>query len=374
MSSTYEITLFSPAGERLTLLKHISMELARRRGDVGALTLTLDPSLYDFNMLNQRDARIVIERSVRGGQPYVEGRTTWFVRKATLSGGINQPESIKLTALDANCLLNRRIVAYYPEEPETEKEEMPVLDIILEILRENLGGDAIAARDLSNYLYIPPATTNYGPVHSINLAWQEVGNTIKELIEVAKAGDTTLSLDIQLQSIEPLKLIVVVGKTIGTDRTESSGIVPGGGLLIGPDYGNFDDWTLEYDYTNELSYLYGGGEGDDDDRLIVEIQNSAAVNASPFGRIEGWDENPEADITEQLETWMIGRLQKRITRPKITGRIAEGEQLIWGENLNFGDIVPVQVKGNLYNCIIESYQLRNTPSGGDELNIIAESV
>lgn len=367
MASEYVVSFRSGAGELIyPNLKYINMELARRKGEVGVLVLWLDPAEYDFLKINQVDARIVVERSVDGGPMYVEGRTVWFVRKAVITGGINKPELIKVTAHCANSLLYRRIVAYYPEELETEKEDMPVLDIILEMLHENLGADAIAARDFSSYLYIPPATTNYGPIRSISLAWRDVGSTIKELIETAKEDGVTIGIDIQYQSIDPLKLVVVAGRSIGTDR------VDGDPIIIGKN--NFDDWEIDFDYTNEQTYIYAGGEGEDDDRLIVEVSSAEAIKASPFNRVEGWVERSELEVSADLEAYAQGQLEKKLTRPKVSGKIVEGGQIVWGVTLGFGDLVQIEVKGLLINCVLEAYQIKNTPSDGDNLNIVAEKI
>lgn len=373
MSSSYTIRMYNARGEFLYFLKPMSLELSRKRGDTGSLVMYLDPSIYDIQRLNQPDARIFVERKVEGHAGYIEGKTVWLVRRATITGGINKPLSIKLTAQDANCLLNRRIIAYYPEEPETEKE-LPILDIILEILHENLGADAVAARDLSVYLSIPAANTNYGPTKLVNIAWRDVGGTIRELIEAAKEEGYIINLDIQLQSIEPLKMLVVVGRSVGSDMTVEGTSLPNSRLLIGPDYGNFDDWELDYDHTSEITYLYAGGEGEDDDRLIVEVSNATTLRMSPFGRIEGWVERQELDVTAELETWAKGQLGKKITHPKLTGKIIEDDQMQWGVNLNFGNLVPIQALGIVFDCVIDSYQLKHTPDGGDNLIIGVESL
>lgn len=367
MNSSYQVIMRDTVGRYVTDLRYLSLELSRKANNIGGLVLSLDTNIYPPDMF-QRDMRIFVKRSVNDGPPYLEGKTVFFVRGKAYSGGINKPLSLKIVCHDANSLLHRRIVAYYPEETETEKEDN-ASNIILQVCRENFGSDADLIRRFDVEI---PSDNNLGPVLFLNIAWRDVGPLIQEIANSSQEQGTYLACDIQCTDEDPMNLILRVQPVLGVDRRWPSG--PGGAVRIGPDFGSLDNWTIEDDWTKEQNHLYAGGEGDDDDRLIIEVEDTPVVNQSPFGRIEGWTENREADVTEVLESWANAELHKRVTRTKLTGDLVENDQIIWGVTLGFGDQTTAQVEQRAFDCVINGYTLRNSPADGDDLKVEIESL
>jgi hypothetical protein len=119
----------------------------------------------------------------------------------------------------------------------------------------------------------------------------------------------------------------------GTDRR--FGVRPGAkvlseanGLLNNLDY--LEDWR------EEVTFVYAGGQGIEEERTVVTVSDSVRLAASPFNRREGW-----FDGRIYGDSALSNAAQKRLYdgRPvrRFTAEINDQPGFVYGKDWDFGD-------------------------------------
>jgi len=364
--------LYSSQGVAIQTLNPSKVTLARRVGDIGEGIITVSSSEIPYSSL-VRDMIITIERSVLGGNMFLEGQTVWFLRGKKLSMN-KEGDTYDLYVQDNISLLRRRIIAYFASEAETDKID-PADDMMKAIVRENFGTSAIAARDISDILSVQ-SDVSAGPILEREFAWRYVLPTLKEIALASEQAGTAILFDVvstQVQSYVPNEPpftfeFQTFKETRGLDRRFPSGSNP---LLIGPDYLNMESAEIEDDWRDEETHLYAGGEGDDLLRLIEEVE-SDLVNQSAIGRVEGWFDAPDLDVSQDLIDAANGELFRRIGRTKIRGNLAGDLKNRWGVAVGYGDFVTAQVRGHSVDCRLNAYQFDYDRETGFDVKVVLE--
>ena len=165
-----------------------------------------------------------------------------------------------------------------------------------------------------------------GPV----LPWQARFDKLNELFESIGEG-TGLGWDIWPDFSGRQ---FVFGAWEGIDRT--TGLKR---AVLSPQMGNVDEYTVTDDGSNEVSTVYAGGAGEDENRLILSIGNEAAG----LGRREGW-----ADVSGVSDADMLRLGAKRKLSPaKLTLGVDVRETGLcrYGRDYDVGDLVVVAADG-----------------------------
>lgn len=359
MSGGYRVTLFDPFGGNPLVLDEVaSLTWARTVNSVGALALTL-PLRYPLARF-ARDGRLLVERqAVAGGAWRVVGETIWFVRRAVRATGATGERTLQVTAFDALHLLGRRIVAYAAGSAQASKGGAAD-DLIKAVVRENLGGLATdAGRDLSGYLTVAP---DVGAGASVEKAFsrRNVLTVCQELAAASAEGGRYVAFDVVADGPDALTFRTYAGQR-GADHRWPGGSPP---VLLSPEAGTLEMVTTVFDATDEVTFVYVGGQGEGEARAVATATDGARAAASPFNRIEAFRDARNTEDEGALQDEAAARLREGRPRRLFEAAVVETAGLRFGVDFGFGDFVTAQHERERLDCRIET--VRVAVVGGEE--------
>jgi len=130
----------------------------------------------------------------------------------------------------------------------------------------------------------------------------------------------------------------------GRDRTDDPR------LVFSMDRGNLRYVSSEWDYSREVNYVYAGGWGEEQERFITEVEDSARVNASAINRREGFvnaQSETDAGRTDEGEIELFRNQPIRRFRAEIT----DAPWTRYGQHWDLGDRVMVE-HGGQAPCLV----------------------
>lgn len=332
------------------------LEFARKENEVGELTLDLDSTTMPTSFL-QVDKLLEVWRTVNG-YTYLEGETSWYLRKWEIIGQGGRSLRYRLTFRDSNDLIGRRIVAYAAESAQAKKAAAAD-NLIKAAARENLGASASTTRNISAYL-TTEADVTLGPTVNKQFAWQKLSKVFPDVVKAAKTAGTYLVYDVVYVSPGVSELRTFTGQ-----RGVNHGTDSGDKRTVSDDYGNLVDGVLEVDYSEVENHIYVGGQGTQDARTIVEVSDATSEGLSPLNRCEGFVNaagsfRAIADITDEGKT----ALEEKKAKAVFSGKIVDIPSMVYGRDYGYGDIVAVQFAGYNIDCHVDTVHI--TVEGGRE--------
>lgn len=327
-----------------------------------ALILTLPPPPLTDPALFAIDTRIEVWRSV-AGQMQLDGGAVWLVRRRRTSH-----DALRITALHANHLLTRRIIAYDAGSSYTSKSADQADDLIKAFARENLGASVSAANrdsttaadqaqtDISTYLTIP---ADVGAAASVAKAAtrRRLDEVVHELGEASTTAGTYLTAEIVSPGDGTLTL-----QTYTTQRGTDHRYGTADPVIFSAARGNIENVALDEDWTEEVTVAIAGGQGEEAARLIRVAADTTRLAASPFNRIERFVDMSNVSDATQLQDEADAAL--RAGRPRVTleGDLVETDGCTRGLHFDLGDMVTVLEGGLLYDVRLD--MLRISYAGG----------
>lgn len=126
----------------------------------------------------------------------------------------------------------------------------------------------------------------------------------------------------------------------GLDRTVDNidGNIP---VLFSLGAGNMRIPILSTNASDEKNYVYIGGQGQEEDREIVEVFDAAAIAGSPYGRKELFVDARQEATADGLEAQGYAKLEERKTQVTLTFDVQQTVLSRWLVNWNLGDLVTV---------------------------------
>lgn len=352
---SYDIRVYDAFGEELGSLNDFeSFSLSLKENDYGAVTISSPnrplPSIF------KKDGRIALFRSVNGRIPVLLGNTHWLIRKQTKTK--NQGRTgYSVTALHANCLLERRIVAYNAGTSYTNKTDFAD-DMIKEVVRENLGASATDTdRRLSSSIFSVQADVGAGPTVAKAFTRRGVLDVCKEIADTAAGLGTYVGFEIFALSDSDLELRTYIGQR-GINRGANSGQAF---------YVPLDNVSVDDDWVEELTYVYAGGLGTEANRAIGTASDATLIGESPFGRIEHFWDGRQTDDTALLDDDAEALLRANRPRKIISGDIQDSDSAIFGVHYDFGDIVAVDVDGDIRDVRLDTFALNYSRATGERI-------
>jgi len=360
MATNYTIFLYSPTGDLLDVYQTFSrLEIARKANDYGALDLELLPDVDHSKV--KIDGRILVQRQVEGFDGYTEGETVYFVRKITRSNKNNE-KALRITAIDANHLLDRRIIAYAAKSAQASKTGT-IDNVMKAIVRENLGSSAITARDLSAYIAVQ-ADVSAGPAITKAFAYRGVLETLKELADASIQLGTMVYFDI-VWTGSMFEFRTYTNRR-GGDKSSTSG----NSIIFSEEAGNLVNPELIDDYTEEASFVYAGGIGEGAGRVIATQYSTTRIGSSPFGRIEKMVDSRQTDVAAEVQADADAELQASRPRKLLSASLQDTPSTIYGVHYSFGDIVSAYYDGTVFDCNVDTVHI-TFENGQETLDIAA---
>ena len=345
----------------------LALSYTRAVGTVGALTVTLPPSLPLAFL--PRDGRLLVSRSLPGVPPALDMDAVWFIVGVTRQLAETGAQATIVHAVDAVDLLRRRIVAYAAGSSEAVKSGAAD-DVMKAIVRENLSSSATtASRVLPAALFRVAGNLGAGPSVAKAFSRRRVLDVLREIADTATQAGTYLAFD-----------VVWTGATLefrtytqwrGVDHRFPSGFNP---VILSPDTGSLTRVSYRVDYADEVTYAYAGGQGEGDARAVGTATDTARATLSPFARIEAWVDARNTDNSTALADEADAAVRAGRPRVVFEGAVnADAPGATYGRDYRFGDVVTAQAFGVSVDCRIDAVSVDVT-GDAERVNILARSV
>lgn len=341
--TTYQCTLATAVGTTLVAdLTYERADYVLSEMHVGALMLRIPARLYPIEYF-VRDNRLTLFRGVAGRQLSLEGDATWLIRHRRY---LRDQQVYEITALHANHLLARRIVAYAAGSSEASKTGAAD-NLMKATVRENLTAATDTARNLSSSLFAVQADLSAAPSISLSFSRDNVLAVLQRIAQASATAGTVCGFEVR--TIGTVLTFVTYTGQRGIDRRASSSQP----LLFGPQYRNLAETTIDEDWSSEATYIYAAGQGQGSQRSEATASSSTVIALSPFGRIEQLrDGRTTADAT-QLQDEADAALYASQARIAVEGAILDAPQATYGIHYGWGDRVTVLVDSYQVDAIID---------------------
>lgn len=358
--STWEIWLDDPYGNRLKLLDQvISARAVRVANNVGSVALVL-PSVYDD--LWRLDGVIEIWRKPEGGALKMFNA---YFNRAPRYYDANGLDLTAWAGPDGVHLLKRRVVAYAAESAQAQMTDQAD-DMMKEIVRDNLTTDCVDTdRNWTANGLTVAGNVALGPSLTLGFARRNVLDVLRDLADASRQAGTYLYFD--------MVPTVGSGGTIGFDFRTYTG-QPGKDrtgadqLVFGKEWGNLNGASLEYNFSDEITVCYAGGQGTGADRTVEEVEDTTRSGASPWGRIEGFTN--ASGLSSSSDAYVAaGQAALMAGRPKLrfTGTLVETDNCRFGVHWNWGDKVIVSYRKRQYSAVITAVDISISKDGKEQI-------
>lgn len=370
MSSEFEVWLTEDTGSRFQLLNNfVWIGYTRVLNGIGRLTLVM-PSDFDISIA-KIDRKIEVWRKPSTGVQSLEN--AFFIRRPVTRTRADGVTNFRLHAPDPNELLSRRIVAYTAGSSQAEKFDFAD-DMMKEIVDENLGPSAGAARDLTNAGFTIAGSVSLGPSLEKSFARRNVLDVIKDLSDAAREAGTEVYFDVvQAQPAVGAVNAVLEFRTYidqrGQDRRVGSG---GNPIQIGLEFGNLEFPDFEEDYNEEVNFVYAGGQGEGEDRVIQTASDDPRINISLWNRREVFRDarhqhNPDSVLATAESRLIQGRPKQRFSGELISIPGSE-----YGKDWGFGGRVTVIYEGRQLDAMVRAVSVSLSQEGNESIRGLLE--
>ncbi|MBI2934666.1 MAG: hypothetical protein HYY29_03745 [Chloroflexi bacterium] len=350
MGATFEIQLRRDTGTQIGIIDRFSLlQYSLLTNDVAACRIDL-PGDFDKTLL-AADRRLDIWRQPDGGRLSREG--VWFIRKIKDSTDQNGERTIEVTGFSPNYLLASRIVAY--AAGSAQADQTAAFDNMMKVVvLQNLstGATDSARRISSTYVGIAPSVAA-APSDNKKFAWRNVLEVLKDISDASRGAGTELYFDLVPIDSTKFEFRTYTGQP-GLDHTFPSGVNP---VLLGLEYGNLAEPSVEWDWSEELSFVYGAGQGEESDRITSTVEDTTRSGRSIFARREGFADARQYTSSSKVQSAAYELLTDKRPRLRFSGRILDVPGTQYGVHWRHGDRVSAMYYGQQYDALIRNVQV-----------------
>lgn len=343
------------SGQRIGIIENFAkLHFIRTENTIGALEVEL-PLLY-YNPDEWWKNQVLEVWKQDGFGQSLQGETAYFLRNWQLYRNDNYEQMIRLYAADANFLLASRIVAYAAGSAQADKTD-EADDMMKAIVRENLGTLADATRQIAALtceadLSLLPSTTK-------SFSRQNVFNVIRDISDATKETGTYNVFDVIRTTPCNFEFRVYKDRR-GIDHSRDSSDP----RFVGEKYGNLSKPSLEYRGSEEITFVYAGGQGEEADRIIKTAQDDSRIgDGYPFNRREYFRDarNCETDAAVQAEA--DAALAEGRPKRILTGDLIDMPSMKYGVHFGFGDLLTAEAFGVSMDVHVTSVDITAGPDG-----------
>lgn len=348
--ATYELYLSSPLGVRLAVLDTFAkLDWTRAVNDVGGCVLTFGSEQADWRLFGV-DRRLEVWRVLDTGLSRLV--RVYLIRRIDRETTAQGRSTITISGVDANDLLARRIVAANAGAAAAEKTDQAD-DMIKAIAREQLGASAATGRTWTANGFTVAGDLGLGPSLTKSFSRRNVLAVCQDIALAAYDLGTAVYFDVVEDTLDSFQLRTYTGQR-GADRT-------GQGTPFSLLRGTLTSAAVSQDWTAEQNYLYVAGQGVEADRTVVEVSDTSAIAASPWGRCEGLADGRSYTDSTSLTSYGRVALQKRKATRRFQALLADGPGSRFQLDWDFGDLLTAEYDEEQFTCHVAAVRGTVTP-------------
>ena len=314
-----------------------------------------DPSLARL------DARLVVWRKPAGGKRYMD--FSGFVRTDPADFYQRGDELyMELRGVCSNFDLKRREIEAFATTAGASKSGAAD-DVMKEFVYENLGAGAAADRDLTAQGFTLQADMSQGTYIERAASYQNLLDTLKKIADDSHSVEATCVYFgcVPLNNGWHSEFRTRIAQW-GNDHRHPSGPfgVTGkqGPIVIGLDRQNLDNASLLQDRVDEITFVYGLGQGEGVGRNIQPAYDTARIGASPRNRIEVSINANNAATDAEVSGAAQARLRAGRPRRIFTGTLVGTTATQYGVQWGFGDFLTAIFARTVLDCRVDAVTVR----------------
>ncbi|MGD8500734.1 MAG: hypothetical protein PVJ86_08810 [Phycisphaerales bacterium] len=366
MAGKYELWLTDDAGVRIAQLDDVLWFSATRHiSNIAPFSMGLRET-FDTSLLKP-DRMVQVWRAPEGAR--IGLWRAYFIRGwhfATLGG----QETIAVSGVGPNDLLRRRIVAAYASSTQASKNDYAD-DMMKEVVTEAFADGVEPTPDAGTRVvtgFTIQADLSNGPTLSKSFAfgrllWPSGGGALAEIAKASREAGTEVFFDVVVSSVSGSSIAFEFRTYTGQPGMDVSDQV-----VFDQQRGNLKDPFLEFDYRDEVNYVYGGGRGQGAARNVQQAYDAGRYSVSRWNRCEGF-----ANATNQTTDDSVreaARAMLELGRPKryFGGIPVDTRGTRFGVDWDFGDLVTARYRGEEFTMIVRVVTLSVDETGHEAID------
>lgn len=356
----YEAVWYSHEGVRKGVIQAFeSLEYVKAQNAIGTLIINMSKNLMRYEDFSVGDIFEVWRE--KGGALELQNETAYFLQNWEFWTDNEGAEYIRLTANDANWLLDTATVIAYSTSAEADKTDIPD-DMMKAIVREQLG--SLAATDRQK-IDVAPDLSAAGASISKAFAYRNVLTVLQEICQIAyEVNDVWLDFDVVRKAIGVFEFRTYTGQR-GMNHSRSSGDP----RLVGKQYGNFSQATFGTYHIDERNFITVGGQGEALDRELVYRWNYDRWHASKWNRREYFKDSRDNSATATLEADGDAALEEFKPKQILTGIMHDTPGMLYNIHYGFGDILTAEAFGYQVDCRVTAVRVKVTQNEGEQIEV-----
>jgi hypothetical protein len=342
MAATWEIWLATDRGQRLTMIDGAQrFGFARAVNSAGSFYIILPTNWPAYYSAAGR--LVFFWRKGESGANRLEfaGVVTGWQIATDDRGDVTRT----LYGAGLNDLLRRRVVAYAAESAQAAQTN-EADDLMKQIVRENLGSSATAARQLSATYFAVAPDLALGPSIRMAFSYRNVLDVLRDISDAARQAGTRVYFEIVATSESTFEFQTFIGRR-GLDLTTS-------GARLGDEFGNIQRGRLTVDYSGEVNFAYALGQGLGALRMVGTAEDTARSGATIWSRAE----DATNANTESTAAGLADVADRRVVagrpRQRLEATIVDTAGARYGVEWSFGDQINLTFDGAQYTALINA--------------------
>lgn len=356
----YELVWYTHEGVRKGVIQAFnSLEYIKSQNAIGSLVVDLPRGLMQYDQFSVGDIFEVWRE--KGGILELQNEAAYFLQNWEFWTDSEGAEYIRLTAFDANWLLDTAIVWGYAGSAAGEMTDYP--DDMMKVIVENELG-ATSGVTSRTKLTCAPELSAGGAQFTKAFAYRNVLTVLQEICETAHENDVWLGFDVVRTAPGTFEFRTYTGQ-----RGQDHGRASGDPRLVGRQYGNLSEASFGTYHADERNVILVAGQGEGSAREWVTRSNATRYNASKWNRREYFKDSRDDSTTAALEADGDAALDEFRPRQVLTGTLHDTPGMQYNIHYWFGDILSVEAFGYFVDCHVGSVRVKVNQDGGEQLDV-----
>lgn len=368
--SRHRLMLYTDIGLPLMELRQVeSYSYWRAANAVGGFRMVFKPD-FDVTLIDL-DHLIYFWRQAFGGEETC--MMVGFCRKWGWFENAEGHDRFFVEGTDQLDIMDRRIIAYYAYSTN-ESYMYYRADSMIEFMAElNMGGAAPLDEAGRPRAYDPAhfsvmAFTYMGPLVTRNFAWRQFLPTIQEIAQASRDLGYPLYFDV-VPSAEPsIFQFQVFIPYLGMNRGSTSSVP----VVFSKEEKNLAEPRWEEDWFEERNYVYGGGQGEEDNRMIDPEDDVWRMHKSIWNRRECFQDAREEYTIQGVANKAYERMQRERPVVRFQGVLLDSPKARFGKDFMYGDMVVCKYRGREFDAMVDAFRITVDEKGEEDLDIRTE--